>query len=77
MVLVIIRYFKPFITIMFHPVSSEFGNAELQIKNILSAINGTQLKKFSFGQIQMQVMKIYQEELENGEKRKEIKIQGI
>ncbi len=39
---------KPFITIMFHPVTSEFGNAELQIKNILSAINKFKVQKIFF-----------------------------
>ena len=33
---------------MFHPVTSEFGNAELQIKNILSAINKFKVQKIFF-----------------------------
>lgn len=39
---------KPFITIMYHPVTTEFGEGEKQIYNILRAINEFNIQKIFF-----------------------------
>ena len=68
---------KPFVMIMYYPVTSEYGKGEIQIMNLLKALNKFDIKKFSFGLIQTRVTKIYQEVLESERKNKDNKTKFI